>query len=404
MEKGTDLLSPTNSFFIRILYILIPFSTLVAIIYSVLIWASVSMTEDYIVKYYLKREFEEFEREYAQDGSSTLMPNTSYLHTFWSDHPELPGFVSSLAEGLHEIGDTHVLIKNIPGAHNKIYMILDESRMSSLDSFAPLTISLLWTLAGLIIIAGAVVSIFMARIISGPVVQLARDLSRHPLRTRQLKSNHRKDEVGVLSRVISGALERLENALDRESAFTRHVSHELRTPLSIIRNSLAVIKLPHCDETKKARNIERLQQASKDMEALIELFLRLSREKVAPKRVDVGLSDLLKGALLRHKPRIDTLHVRLHVAQGLMISADPILLNSLIHNLINNAIQHGGQRLLIAANPDSLVISNTLTQAQSVEGYGFGLEIVSRICRYAGWHLHIRSTSTTFCARISQLG
>ncbi|MNL73290.1 hypothetical protein D3C87_1987350 [compost metagenome] len=87
-----------------------------------------------------------------------------------------------------------------------------------------------------------------------------------------------------------------------------------------------------------------------------------------------------------------------------MISADPILLKSLIHNLINNAIQHGGQRLLIAANQNSLVISNTLTEVESVAGYGFGLEIVSRICRYAGWSLHIRSTSTVYSAKLSQLG
>ena len=396
--------SPTNSFFVRILSILIPFSTLVAIIYSVLIWASISMTEDYIVKHYLKREFEAFEREYVQDASATPLPNTSYLQTFWGDSLELPDFAKPLSEGLHEIGDTHVLIKKMSGTANKIYMILDESKMSSLDSFAPTTISLLWALAGLIIIAGAVVAIVMARIISAPVVQLAKDLSRHPLKTKQLESNHRKDEVGVLSRVISGALERLENTLDREQAFTRHVSHELRTPLSIIRNSLAVIKLPGCDETKKARNLQRLQQASRDMEDLIELFLCLSREKIGQKCANINVQQLLNDALLRHQPKIDSMSVQLQVKQDLMISADPILLKSLIHNLINNAIQHGGQRLLIAANQNSLVISNTLTEVESVAGYGFGLEIVSRICRYAGWSLHIRSTSTVYSAKISQLG
>jgi signal transduction histidine kinase len=140
------------------------------------------------------------------------------------------------------------------------------------------------------------------------------------------------------------------------------------------------------------------------MEDLIELFLCLSREKIGQKCANINLQQLLNDALLRHQPKIDSMSVQLQVKQDLMISADPILLKSLIHNLINNAIQHGGQRLLIAANQNNLVISNTLTEVESVAGYGFGLEIVSRICRYAGWSLHIRSTSTVYSAKISQLG
>jgi signal transduction histidine kinase len=404
MEKDTDLLSPTNSFFVRILYILIPFSTLVAIIYSVLIWASVSLTEDYIVKYYLQREFDEFEREYAQYGNLALVPNTSYLHTFWSANVELPAFAKALHEGLHEIGDTHILIKKMPGESNTIYMILDESKMSSLDSFAPVRMGLLWALAGLIIIAGGVVAIFMARLISAPVVQLAKDLSRQPFNAANLKSNLRKDEVGVLSRVISGALKHLEEARDRESAFTRHVSHELRTPLSTIRNSLAVIKLPHCAEIKRARNLQRLQHATGEMEDLIRLFLCLGREKVSPILISTHLLDVFNDALLRHKPKTTSLRIQLLVPSGLTISADPILLKSLIYNLINNAIQHGGQRLLIAANQNSLVVVNTLPGFESVKGYGYGLEIVSRICGYADWTLHIKSTPTLYSIRITGLG
>lgn len=397
------MLSPTNSFFIRILYILIPFSTLVAIIYSVLIWASVSLTEDYIVKYYLQREFDAFEHEYAQEGNLALIPNTSYLHTFWGNDPELPAFAQSFREGLHEIGDTHILIREMPGESNRVYMILDESKMSSLDNSAPMRMGLLWALAGLIIIAGGVVAIFLARLISAPVVQLAKDLSRRPVKIEKLKSNQRKDEVGVLSRVIGGALKRLEEALDRESAFTRHVSHELRTPLSTIRNSVAILQLPRCDEAKRARNLQRLQHATKEMEELIELFLCLGRERVSPALINLSFSRVLNDILLRHKPRTGALRVQLSLNADLTISADPIMLNILIHNLINNAIQHGGQRILITANQNSLIIANTLPDVLSIGGFGYGLEIVSRICEYAGWGLRIRSTRRTFSVKITGL-
>ncbi|UVM57768.1 HAMP domain-containing histidine kinase [Pseudomonas sp. B21-012] len=399
------MLFPTRSFFARALYTLLPFTVIVAVLYSLLVWTSITVTEDHIVNSYLDREVARFQQNHASAPDQAQLPATSYLHSYWGNDKSLPDAYRELPVGRHELDDerTHVQVIYLPMAGQNLYIELDESQLSSLDRHANLLFSILWGVAGLVIIAGALLAVIGARHLAAPVTQLADAVSRGWQPDTQLPGHERHDEVGTLSRALSQLVERLHCALERERAFTRHTSHELRTPLAVMRNSLAVLRLTGCSEEKRARNLARLEQASGEMETMVQLFLYLGREDERMPVQAVALRALLEACEHKYAGLIASKHqaVVMHVDPRLCIEAPPSVLQVLVNNLIGNALQHGARYLYIEAEASHLQLVNGLgDEHTALSGFGYGLDIVQRLCAYCGWRLSTRREADRFIARV----
>ncbi|MFP6862643.1 sensor histidine kinase [Pseudomonas sp.] len=405
MERVIALLYPTSSFFARALYTLLPFTVFIAVMYSLLVWSSVIITEDHIVNSYLDREVSRFQQDYARSPATTPLPATSYLRSYWAKDPDLPQSYRALPPGRHELDDerTHVQVIYLPAAGENLYLELDESQLSSLDRHASLLFSTLWGVAGLVIIAGAVLAVVGAGHLASPVTQLA-DAVAHGWRPgTDLPGHGRKDEVGTLSRALSQLVDRLHDALEREQAFTRHASHELRTPLGVIRNSLAVLRLPNCSAEKQTRGLERIEQASGEMETLVQLFLYLGREEERMPSQAVALRPLLDACMHKYTDYLASkaLRVDLAIDPQLLICAPPSALQVLVSNLMGNALVHGSDYLHLQAGPDHLQLVNGLDPGIDIHsGFGYGLGIVQRLCTHCGWRLTITRELARFVARV----
>jgi len=399
------LLYPTRSFFARALYTLLPFAVIVAALYSVLVWTSISVTEDHIVNSYLDREVARFQESYALAPSNTALPSTSYLHSYWGNDKSLPDGYRALALGRHELDDdrTHVQVIYLPAAEQPLYIALDESQLSSLDRHASVLFSILWGVAGLVIIAGALLAVIGARHLAAPVTQLADAVSRGWQSGSHLPGHERHDEIGTLSRALSELVERLHKALERERAFTRHTSHELRTPLAVMRNSLAVLRLPSCSEEKRERSLARIEQASGEMETMVQLFLYLGREDERLPLQAITLRPLLEVCVQKYAELIGSKQQRIvmRVDPQLQIDAPPNVLQVLVSNLIGNALQHGERYLEIDAQTSYLQLSNGCgSDDDSAAGFGYGLTIIERLCAYCGWSLTTSQEVERFNARV----
>ena len=253
---------------------------LITLFYSLLIWAAVVLTEDYIVSSYLDLEAQAFQDKHAQSGRAAVMPNAIYLRGYWSTDGELPGVFRDLAVGHHEIGkdDIHVLVSAVTDESALLVLVLDESKLSQTEGYRAQIFALLCAVAGLILILGAILAIAIARAIAQPVSRLAAEVAGTLHGASRFSGFERQDEIGTLSRTLSSLVAQQNAALRREQAFTRHVSHELRTPLSILSNCLAILRLPGCSAEKSARGLLRMEGALAGMKMTIELFLSLARE------------------------------------------------------------------------------------------------------------------------------
>lgn len=399
------MLFPTDSFFARILYALLPFMALITLFYSLLIWAAVILTEDYIVSSYLNLESRAFQANYAQSGRAAVMPNAIYLKGYWSTDANLPATVRHLPVGHHEIekDDIHVLVSEVAGVAALLVLVMDESSLSQTEGYRAQVFGLLCAVAGLILILGAIVAIAIARAIARPISQLAAQVAESPHGPPCFSGVERQDEIGTLSRTLASLVAQQNAALLREQAFTRHVSHELRTPLSILNNSLAILRLPGCGAEKTARSLQRMDGALAGMKMTIELFLSLARAPRQLKPETVDLSAIVVEQIEKYQLLYPfaTGALVFNGAAPFSVSASEAIARSVVQNLLGNAAQHGAGKVRVILTEQRLVILNNRDELVRSQGYGFGLEIVARACTHTGWQLDTRCTRRTFRACIT---
>jgi hypothetical protein len=84
--------------------------------------------------------------------------------------------------------------------------------------------------------------------------------------------------------------------------------------------------------------------------------------------------------------------------------ANPTLLTLLFNNLLNNALFHGGQQVLIRIriDADQLVIANTIHASSPAQTSGFthGKNLLTRIAQALEWSIEFQHSTNYFEARV----
>jgi signal transduction histidine kinase len=173
------------------------------------------------------------------------------------------------------------------------------------------------------------------------VTSAARRLSEPTLHQR-IDMQGPDDEIKELADTFDAMLERLNHAFDSQRRFVANASHELRTPLAINRTLLEVA-LADPDASEDLRVVGRtLLATNKRHERLIEGLLLLARsERQLTSRTTVDLREVAAATLSR--PATGEVREGLEVTTELtpaVTSGDPVLLEHLVSNLIDNATRH----------------------------------------------------------------
>jgi signal transduction histidine kinase len=215
-----------------------------------------------------------------------------------------------------------------------------------------------------------------------------------------------RDELHELAETFDEMLDRLENAFDGQRRFIANASHELRTPLAVMRATVDVV-LEDPDSTP-----EDLREMAGDIRAAVDhaehligallILARNERGLTVHDEVDLATiaEDVLDTAYLNDR----RVHANLEPA---VISGDPVLLERLVANLVDNAERYNtvsgdiwvtsrtvaAESRLTVENTGPLIGSadaerifepfERLNDRASHEGFGLGLTIVASI---AGVH------------------
>jgi two-component system CheB/CheR fusion protein len=166
--------------------------------------------------------------------------------------------------------------------------------------------------------------------------------------------------------------ERLEEELRRRAAelaesdrrkdeFLALLAHELRNPLAPIRNALQVMRLRGLGDPalERARDIidRQVQSLARLVDDLLDVS-RISRGKAELRRERVDMSSVATAAVETSRPLIEKRRHRLMVdlcQEPLPLDADPIRLQQVLTNLLNNAAKYtdpGGEIRLTTARED----------------------------------------------------
>ena len=211
------------------------------------------------------------------------------------------------------------------------------------------------------------------------------------------------DEFRELGDTLDDLFARLEAAFESQRHFVANASHELRTPLTAERT---VLQVALADPEASA---DTLRSACQQQEHLIDALLTLaSGQRGLRQREPFDLAEVA-GRVVRARAGEAAgrgLHVDTRLGPALT-AGDPGLAESLVANLVDNAIRHNvaGGRIQVsttmAAGPPRLSIANTGTVIPPGEvgrlfqpfqqfdaertghdgGHGLGLAIVSAIAQ-----------------------
>jgi signal transduction histidine kinase len=150
------------------------------------------------------------------------------------------------------------------------------------------------------------------------------------------------DEILELADTFDAMLERLDRAFDSQGRFVANASHELRTPLAINR-TLIEVALEDPRATASIRQLgANLLAVNQRHERLIEGLLTLasSAERIShPTLVD--LADVARGVVTESRDGAESAGV--DIRSDLMparVMGDPVLLERLLHNLVDNAVRY----------------------------------------------------------------
>jgi len=208
-------------------------------------------------------------------------------------------------------------------------------------------------------------------------------------------------EIKKLNEVFEKMATQIYNDFEAQKEYTENVSHELQTPLAII--SSKADELMQADNLSKeqmeqlALLLETTNRLSKINQALI--FLTKIDNRFYTQGSTFSLNDLIKEKLQIFDSAIQEkkLKLELDLLDITHINMNPYLAETLIINLIKNAIIHNtsGGVLRIQLSNNALSISNSgsplsfpekdifkrFTRSEnSKKNLGIGLSIVQRIC------------------------
>ena len=151
------------------------------------------------------------------------------------------------------------------------------------------------------------------------------------------------DELKELADTLDSLFARLEASFDAQRRFAASASHELRTPLTRERTLLQVTLADPAATTGTWQAVSRdLLASNAEQEHLIEALLTLASSEAGPaEREPADLAAITSAALAAARPAISRLglHVQADI-QPAALDGDPLLVQQLAANLIDNAVRH----------------------------------------------------------------
>lgn len=212
-------------------------------------------------------------------------------------------------------------------------------------------------------------------------------------------------EFRQLNNALRTLMDKSLKSYNMQKEFTENASHELQTPLAVFNSKLDVLLQDNKMTREQADIFQDLYNVSNRLTRLnknLLLLARIENDQYA------AMEDInVVGKINEQLPLLYAISEDIVIKKDfrdcqLVVKGNKILFESMINNLIVNAVRHNkeGGEIFIKVGDNSLVVSNTsdgeaLDEAQifnrfyrpseKVKGNGLGLSIVKAICEYHKW-------------------
>lgn len=170
------------------------------------------------------------------------------------------------------------------------------------------------------------------------------------------------DEVKNLADAFDTMVERLDRSFDGQRRFVASASHELRTPLTVGRSLIELAMHRRSASADVQRLGEDLLEINSRHERLITGLLMLTKsENEITEKFPVDLADLVTHVVTQTAPEAERAGITVHEqADDALTLGDGLLLERLVHNLVENGIRHntgpGGTVEVVSRTVDGVAV------------------------------------------------
>ncbi|RUO42341.1 sensor histidine kinase [Pseudidiomarina aestuarii] len=404
----------TNSSIKKTLQIaVVSFALALAVCLVSLLIAYAYVVEDNVFNRLVSSEANYLERVYAEQ-SQVVQPRFPFM-TIYSNWQELPKQVQELRQLSSERvefptangGTLHLQTLQLGG--DEWILTADVTGLEVSRDYLPRLVPWIGLIFAIVMGAAWLLSFYLGRSITQPLTRLATRFkqSSDSSRSIELPSQLPQNEIGYLADVVKNSVDKLQIALQREADFTRDISHELRTPTTVLK--FLVERLDDAKGLSKQQS-KQLKEMVARIEETTTVLLALAREESVHTE-SLGLLAELESCVVNHRKLADLEEFELHidVPSNYRINANQNLLQLMLTNLINNALEHASKpSLQIKLQSNALHFTNPIAETTPADlttasvrgpasqGLGQGLHLVKRICQLNQWQLEINSMPPQF--------
>lgn len=198
------------------------------------------------------------------------------------------------------------------------------------------------------------VSVILAKKINKPILNLissAKELGKGNYDVKFAKSNIA--ELDELADVLEVAASEMNKTEELRRDLLANVSHDLKTPLTMIKAYAEKVRdLSYKDEEKRERDLNIIIEEADRLNYLVNDLLDMSKIESGVEQLKIEEYDLIEDirTIIRRYEivkEVEKYKFELDLPERALIKADRSKINQVIYNLINNAIEHTGDDLIV---------------------------------------------------------
>jgi len=219
-------------------------------------------------------------------------------------------------------------------------------------------------------------------------------------------------EFATLNDALTRMMSNSTRSYKTQKEFTENASHELQTPLAVFQSKLDILLQDKNMTRQQAETMQSLYQAVTRLSHLNKSLLLLARIDNSQYAMmdSINLQTMLAEVLPLLRTVAGGITIKEDLSkEDLIINGNRTLLESLINNLVINAVRHNREdgEITITVKGRQLNVENTSDEAalnanlifnrfyhpsEKTKGNGLGLAIVKAICDYHGWSIFYKYT------------
>ncbi len=240
-----------------------------------------------------------------------------------------------------------IYIRNFISTNGESYALFLDSELAPVSAIVKTYLVQYQWIAIILILGALILSVFMSRIISTPIIRLNRSVKRLAAGDYdEVFDGKGYREIRELSDALNFASSELSKNDNLQKELIANISHDLRTPLTMIRGYSEMMRDIPGENTPE--NAQIVIEETTRLSELVGDMLDLSKIKAGTRKPDMeifNMTETVRDTMLRYEKLTekDGYHIEFYCDGDIEIYADRTMMLQVVYNLINNAVNYTGE-------------------------------------------------------------